>query len=124
MPTEGYKEAWPSPALFRNDIGNRNNWITIQLRGKGKGGANKMGIGARIILEADGKKQIREIYGGNGHAGHFDPPEAHFGLGKAWKIDKITIQWPNKDKTEQTFTNIKPNELIRIIEGGNIEEEK
>ncbi|MBI5359447.1 MAG: CRTAC1 family protein [Planctomycetes bacterium] len=121
MPTEGYKEAWPSPALFRNDIGNRNNWITIQLHGNGKGGANKMGIGARIILEADGKKQIREIYGGNGHAGHFDPPEAHFGLGKAWKIDKITIQWPNKDKTEQTFTNIKSNKLIRIIEGGKIE---
>lgn len=124
LPKERTEGNYPAPALFRNNIGNRNNWITIQLRGKGKGGANKMGIGARIVLEADGHKQMREIYGGCGHAGQLDPPEAHFGLGKAQKIDKITIQWHNKDKTTQTFTDVKPNRLIRIIEGGNIEEVK
>lgn len=121
MPEEGSKEKHPAPALFRNEIGNQNNWITIQLRGKGKGGSNKMAVGARIILEAGGKQQLREIHGGSGHAGQFDPPEAHFGLGKAWKIDKIIIQWPDKDKTVQTFTNIKPNKLIRINEDGGME---
>lgn len=110
------ERASPYVALFKNNIGRKNNWITIQLRGKGKDGANKMGIGARITVETDGHKQIREIYGAFG-CGQFDPPEAHFGLGKAKKIDKLTIQWPNKEKTVQTFTKINPNRFVRIVEG-------
>ncbi|MFH1228310.1 MAG: CRTAC1 family protein [Planctomycetota bacterium] len=116
MPKE---RASPFVGLFRNNIGAKNNWITIQLRGKGKGNANKMGIGARITVEAGGQKQTREIYGGCGCAGQFDPPEAHFGLGQAAKIDKITVQWPNKGKTVQTFTDVKPNRFVKITEGAD-----
>jgi hypothetical protein len=108
--------ATPFVGLFRNDIGNKNNWITIQLRGKGEKGANKMGVGARITIEAEGTRQLREIYSGSG-CGDFIPPEAHFGLAKVKKIDKITIQWPNKEKTTQTFTDVSPNRFIRINEG-------
>lgn len=77
-----------------------------------------MGIGARITIETKGHKQIREIYGAFG-CGQFAPLETHFGLGKATKIDKLTIQWPNKEKTVQTFTDIKPNRFIKISEGNS-----
>jgi len=122
MPPERRKGDYPAPALFRNDVGNRNNWITIQLRGKGKGGANALAIGARIVVEAGGRVQMREIRGGCGHAGQYDPPEAHFGLARAESIDRITVHWPNRKQTVTTVQNIEPNRLVRIAETGNLTE--
>lgn len=83
------------PALFRNEIAGRtgNHWINIQLKGKGKGGCNRMGVGARIRVVTGDVKQIREIRIGSGLSGHQDAPEAHFGLGKATVIDRIEVHW-------------------------------
>ncbi|MFH2001849.1 MAG: CRTAC1 family protein [Planctomycetota bacterium] len=113
-----------APALFRNNVGNRNHWITIQLRGKGPGGSNGFGIGARVSIEAGGKVQIREIQGGCGHNGQFDPPEAHFGLGNLETIDRISVRWPNQELTLQRFEKVKADRLIRIAEEGGFEEVK
>ena len=117
MPAERRDGDHPAPALFRNDVGNRNNWITIQLCGKGRGHSNRNGVGARITVEAGGKKQIREIRGGCGHSGQFDPPEAHFGIGKAFVIDRITVRWPDRRHSIQVLEQVKPNRLLKITEG-------
>lgn len=122
MPRERRRGVRPAPALFRNDVGNRNNWLTVILQGKGEGGANRFGVGARITVEAGGRTRIREIRGGCGHSGQFDPPEAHFGLGKADRIDKLTVRWPNKGLTTQVFEGVEPNRIVRIIEGKGMEE--
>jgi len=122
MPKEKRIGDFPAAALFRNNMGNKNNWINIRLKGKGKGGSNRFGVGARITVEAGGKTQIREIHGGCGHAGQFDPPEAHFGLKKAQNIDRITVRWPNKSISTQTFTDIKPNRCVLITEKKGLEE--
>ena len=37
---------------------------------------------------------------------------AHFGLGKDFKVDKVTVTWP--DQTVTTKSNIKANQLISI----------
>jgi len=122
IPADRRAGSYPAPALFRNDVGNKNNWITIQLEGKArKGGANALGIGARIVVEAGGRVQMREIRGGCGHAGQYDPPEAHFGLGAAESIDKITVRWPNKKQTVTTVEGVEPNRLVRITESGALE---
>jgi hypothetical protein len=120
IPSERRLGDHPAPALFRNDVGNQNNWISISLKGKGVHGSNRMGIGARITIEASGKKQMREIQGGSGHCGQFNPPEAHFGIGKASIIDKITVRWPNQGLKIQTFEKVAPNQRIRITEGKGI----
>lgn len=122
LPAERRTGSFPAPALFLNDVGHKNNWITIQLRGKGKGGANALGIGARIVVEAGGRVQIREIRGGCGHAGQYDPPEAHFGLANAESIDRITVRWPNRRQSVTTFEEIEPNRFVRITEAGVIED--
>ena len=122
MPKDRRSGPVPAPALFRNEVGSQNNWITIQLRGKGKGGANGLGIGARITVEAGGVRQVREIRGGCGHAGQLDPPEAHFGLGPADLIERITVRWPNKRLSIQRIEKVQPNRVIQIRERGGIEE--
>ena len=78
-------------ALFRNDVGNAsgNHWLTVRL--VGKEAANRSGIGARISVTAGGVTQIREIRCGSGLGNHQDPPEACFGLGKATKVEKLTV---------------------------------
>lgn len=121
IPKERRKGEFPAPALFRNDVGSRNHWITVQLRGKGKGGSNASGIGARIIVTAGGLTQTREIYGGCGHAGQLDPPEAHFGLGESERIESMVVQWPGGNPATTRLTNLKPDRLVRIRWDGTIE---
>ncbi len=122
LPADRRQGESPAPALFRNDVGNRNNWITIQLRGRGKGGANALGIGARVTIEAGGRTQMREIQGGCGHCGQLNPPEAHFGIGKADQIDRITVNWPNRKGSTWTAEKVTPNRLVRISEGSGLKQ--
>jgi hypothetical protein len=106
-----------APALFRNDVGNRNNWVNITLEGKGKGGANRSAIGARVIVKCGDVTMMREVYGGLGHSGHLDSFDLKFGLGQAAKIDSVEVRWPNKAVTLQKFDNVEINKFVKIREG-------
>ena len=96
--------------MYRNDstIG---NWIKIALKGVD---AESHGIGSKIEVEAGGKKMIREIDGGGSSHISQNSVIAHFGLGNAAKIDKITVYWTGGNK--QTMTNVTANQLITITE--------
>ena len=81
---------YPVPSvtkLFRNDS-TSGNWIKIALKGIE---AETHGIGSKIEVEAGGRKMIREIDGGGSSHLSQNSVIAHFGLGTAIKIDKITI---------------------------------
>jgi hypothetical protein len=67
-------------------------------------------------VEAGGRKQIRDILGGCGHSGQFDPPEAHFGIGQTAMIDRITVRWPDRKHSIQVLVKVKPNQLLQITE--------
>lgn len=77
--------------LYHNVTAGAGNWIELKLIGVK---SNRDAIGARIKVEAGGLTQIREIDGGNGYAGE-SSRRAHFGLGKATKIDHMEIRWPS-----------------------------
>ncbi|MHC4601444.1 MAG: CRTAC1 family protein, partial [Planctomycetota bacterium] len=104
-------------ALFRNRAARRNHFLTVRLEGKGAGGANRMGIGARIEVEIEGRTLVREIYGGGGHCGQQNPPEAHFGLGPAERVRVLRVRWPNRAHTVQTFRDVEADAFLRIREG-------
>jgi|SRR5688572_4466497 len=96
--------------LYRNDS-TGGNWIKIALKGAE---AESRGIGSKIEVEAGGKKMIREIDGGGSSHISQNSVIAHFGLGKAEKIDKITVYWTGGNK--QTLTSVPGNQLITITE--------
>ena len=102
--------------MYLNTLNGRANWSSIRLVGKGEGGANAAGIGARIVITANGLSQVREIGGGYGHMGMQNSLEAHFGLGEACIIDKLEVHWPNANHTISTFKNVPANYFLRIHE--------
>lgn len=104
---------YPMPSLtrlYRNDSA-KGNWIKIALKGVQ---AETHGIGSKIEVEAGGKKMIREIDGGSSSHLSQNSVIAHFGLGNASTIDKITVYWTGGNK--QTITNVKANQQITITE--------
>src|SRR5688572_9125001 len=79
------------PNLYRNDGGNRNHWIGFRLQGTR---SNRNAIGARVELEAGGRKQIAEVRSGGNYISH-DDMRVHFGLGDTQRVDRVRVRWPN-----------------------------
>ena len=80
-------DAAGAPRLVRNDFGNNNLAVNIDLKGlrTGSGKNNAFGIGARLELRAGELYQTRVATGRT----------THFGLGPHLKADVLRVQWPN-----------------------------
>jgi hypothetical protein len=106
-------------ALFRNDIAGRtgNHFLSIRLVGRGKGGANRMAVGARVLLTAGGITHMREITAGRGHVGHQDDPGVLFGLGKSTTVDRLEVRWNGAGSHVDVFEDLKADRFLRITEG-------
>ena len=93
-----------------NNAGNlyRNNYLKIKFDGSKK---NKLGIGARVIIGYDSKKQLREHYLSRGFQSSV-APGIHFGLKKNENIDILTVIWP--DNKKQILKNTKPNQTLTL----------
>jgi hypothetical protein len=103
-----------TPTLLRNDLGNRNNWLGITLKGS-KGPASA--LGARSTLYADGKKQVKINQWATSYLSYNDP-RIVFGLGKIKKIEKIEVKWPGGDV--ETYHNVKINQYNTVIQGKSL----
>jgi Tfp pilus assembly protein PilF len=76
-----------APRLLRNDFGNSNLAVNVELKSlrNGSGKNNTFGIGARLELRAGDIYQTRVATG----------RVTHFGLGPHLKADVLRIEWPN-----------------------------
>ena len=103
----------PTNLLYHNN-GNQNNWLKIKLEGTQ---SNRSAIGTKIRVKAtiNGKSiwQMREISAQSGYCGQ-NSLTAHFGLGKAKKVDEIIVEWPSGKR--QTVKKQKANQLLKIVE--------
>lgn len=94
--------------LFRNDGGNSNNWIKIQLVGSN---SNRNGIGTRIRITSTTGTQTRAIKSGSSYCSQSELT-AFFGIKKDTNIEKIEVHWLGDEV--QVITDVKPNQLLRI----------
>jgi hypothetical protein len=97
-------------AFLRNNKGNQNNWITLNLVGTT---SNRDGIGAIIKLTSGGKIQTNQKKSTTGYLSQNDP-RLHFGLAKNEMVEKIEIRWPS-GKT-QLLENLKANQILIVKE--------
>ncbi len=102
------------PSLLRNDGGNANNWLTVQLVGTK---SNRDGIGAALKLSSEGAVQVEQAKGGMSYMSASDP-RIHFGLGKRPKITSLEITWPSGQIDR--LTNVPINQIITVKEGAGI----
>jgi hypothetical protein len=103
------------PIFYRGVTEGGGNWIQFKLTGTK---SNRDAIGARITLRAGGLTQIHEIDGGNGYAGQ-SMRRAHFGIGKASKVDAVEIHWPSGAK--EKIANVAINKINKITEGKGLQ---
>lgn len=73
--------------LARNDGGNSNNYVQVQLTGLSFGNSknNRLGIGAQVELKSGDLYQLKTV----------KEPLTEFGVGTRTKLDALRIIWPN-----------------------------
>jgi tetratricopeptide (TPR) repeat protein len=76
--------------LLRNEGGNKNNWLRLNLRGLND---NKSAIGTKVEVFAGAQRQKFEIYGSSGYLGQ-NSPYLTVGLGQAKQADVVRMLWP------------------------------
>lgn len=96
------------PTVLKNESP-RGNWIRVELEGTK---SNRSAIGARVTVEAGGKRQISEVSGGGSYYSQHELP-LYFGLG-ASRAATITIRWPAGGI--QTIRDVPGNQTVRYKE--------
>jgi len=99
------------PMLLVNLASNNNHWLGVGLRGTR---SNRDGIGARVMLFANGKKWVQEVRSGSSYISSSDL-RLHFGLGPANHVDRIQILWPSG--LEESFDVHEVDRFISLVEG-------
>jgi hypothetical protein len=103
-----------APTLLRNDTAPRHRWVTLQLMGVK---SNRDGIGARVRIDAGGRRQTAEVRGDGSYLSHSDT-RVHFGLGTAARIDRLEIRWPSG--TIDTASAIAADRFYMAREGSGV----
>lgn len=96
-----HKNRHPSVQVYMNKRNDDQKSVVVSLRGKK---SNRDAFGAILKAKIQDKTIVRHLIANNGAS----QSEAilHFGLGKASKIDELTIIWPSG--TVQKFNDLKP----------------
>src|SRR5262249_55577561 len=100
-----------APTVLRNDGGNRQNFIVIDLVG---GKSNRSAFGARVRVTAGDLTQGAAGRRGGGYIFQNDS-RVHFRFGGGGQGDALAKRWP-RGATEK-FTGIAANSFIRLTEG-------
>jgi enediyne biosynthesis protein E4 len=96
-------------AVLRGVGGKEHGWLGVELAGKD----NACVVGARVVLEVDGKRQTRFAKGGGSYLSSGDRRFV-FGLGTA-KPGRLTVTWP--DGSEQRIDGLAEGRYHRIVQG-------
>ncbi|MEO7766035.1 MAG: CRTAC1 family protein, partial [Ferruginibacter sp.] len=98
--------------VYENQATNQNNNHQLSINLKG-GDANTQGIGAKVIIYANNKKQYLEQMPTRGFQSSVSPV-LHFGLGQNQQVDSLRIIW-QRGKT-QLLKNLKADQLVSLDE--------
>jgi hypothetical protein len=96
--------------ILRNIAGTEHHWLGVQLEGARHADV----VGARVILEAGGRRQTRFAKGGGSYASSSDR-RLVFGLAWTDRIDRLTVIWP--DRTQQVWTKLTVDRYHVVTQG-------
>ena len=93
--------------VFVNRVDRREKSVRVRLVGAGR--SNRTAVGARATAVVAGRRQTREVSGGESY---LSAPEKTltFGLGGASRIDSLEVRWP--DGVKQTWRDLPAGALL------------
>ena len=100
------------PALFRNEGGDRRNFLVFRLAGKAPL-ADPSGARVTVWLE-DGKPRVEELHHGASFCCDNDP-RLFFGTGDAKSAKRVEVRWPNGEKQE--FRDVETRKFWLVEQG-------
>ncbi len=103
--------------ILKNVAAADNHWLGVEL----VGARFRDVVGARLSLEVDGRRQWRFAKGGGSYLSARDPRHV-FGLGKADRVGRLTVIWPNGK--EQHWDNLAIDRYYRLTQGKEQAEER
>ena len=98
-----------APSLLKNEHP-QGHFLNVALTGTK---SNRSAIGARVIVNAGGRKRIDEVMGGSSYYSQ-NSGILHFGLGKVANVDEVIVQWPSG--TVQRVTNPAADSTLKLAE--------
>ena len=99
-----------TPALLKNE-GAHQNFLSVGLVGTK---SNRSAIGARVAIEAEGRRQIDEMMSGSSFYSQ-NEMSLFFGLGRADTVDRLQVKWPSG--AVQEWKRVQANRKIVLTEG-------
>ena len=107
-----------APLLLHNETSHPGHYLTILLVGRS---SPRDGTGARVMLRAGGRLQVREA-GTDGSYLSASDPRVHFGLGaaahpQAGTRDSLTVRWPSG--ITQTLHHVPAGQELTIHEAAS-----
>lgn len=99
--------------LLRNATETANRWVRLELVGDGRR-SNRNAIGARVEIEAGGRRLVRFVHGGGSYLSASDR-RLVVGLGSAERADRVTVTWPSGDKQE--YRDLEAGRGWRLTQG-------
>src|SRR5947208_2491853 len=88
-----------------------HHYLQVKLEGESP---NRRGIGAQLILTAEGQKQYLDHSPYRGYMSTMDDRE-HFGLGRARRVDSLEVTWP--DGRHQLLTDLAVDRMLTVRQG-------
>jgi hypothetical protein len=104
--------------LYRNDVGNRSNWLMVDLEGAE---SNRDGYGSTVEAHADDRKWLRQVMGGSSYLSQ-NSSTVHFGLGERVAVDSLIVRWPSGRR--DVHRDVAANQTVRIVEGSSAVSER
>jgi hypothetical protein len=99
--------------LLRNEADQGNHWLGIELVGRNHSDV----VGARLILEVDGRTLTRFARGGGSYLSSGDRRHL-FGLGKSTKPGRLRVVWPSG--REESWDGLTADGYWRLVEGDRV----
>jgi hypothetical protein len=104
--------------LFRNIAPKRGHWLLVRAVLDDKHGGRDA-YGAEITVVAGKSRWERLVNPGSSYQSSNDP-RAHFGLGKARRVDAIHVLWP--DGSKESFAGRAADQAIELQQGTGTKE--
>jgi hypothetical protein len=98
------------PTVLRNVSAHAGRWLGVLLIGTR---GSRDAIGAKVWVEAAGRRWFAEVLNGRGYQGHFGR-RLHFGLGDAPREVRLEVKWLGGETT--VIETVSCDRVVTVVE--------